>query len=167
MCIGDSTNFDELAAEITTFFALLAPTLEHLHLRYKGYDSLHELSISEHICGLIPTFPRLTSLGVGGGIALKNELSSRHQGSRTRLASLPLTDLCLFRSDYIFFDQLKGIDSDFVSLLRGRGANSMGSFAKLERLLIEYDNALLPNIPVTLVETCSERGIELSLCKVD
>lgn len=58
------------------------------------------------------------------------------------------------------------VSDDFTSVLGRKEEDTRGNFAKLRRLLIEYDDDTMKNIPAELVKICRERGIELSLCKV-
>lgn len=162
---GWSDEYDPAIKDLDALFCRLAPSLRHLHIRLVCFEHPRTAEISNHILGLIPNLLSLTSLGIGGDIALGYESPTR-PGFAPLLASLPIADLRLYISSVPPFaapSPHKPDVVDLVSVLRLSGA---GGLERLRRLTVEY-GAETGWIPVELVRVCKDRRIDLRLSKVD
>lgn len=160
-----NTDVNVFLFELNTFFARLAPTIKSLHIRCNSGGNPRHNDIANHIFSLIPTLPYLTSLGIGGDVPLGNSFQSRiEDGIAPILAPLPLVDLHFFLSIRPLFHIDDDQPDDLETLLTGRQGGDP-TFAKLQRLTIDYSDEKRVYIPIHLAVVCRKRGIELNLCK--
>lgn len=165
-------ELEEVSAEITTLFTLLAPTLQHFELRFKAFENPNEVELSNHLLHSIKSLPHLTTLGLGGDFSLGPETYKFATNPDPtyypvdQLALLPLSELFLHRLNWELFSGGRSVPGDLVSVLRRTEDDARGNFAKLTRLLVRFDSDDVKSIPVDLVKIFRERRIELSLCKM-
>lgn len=162
--VAKEDDYDELVVKITELFARLAPTLRHLHLRLRTNARNDSLGLSDLIYTLIPTLPHLTSLGIGGDIALGEDDSHQFMSFASVLCHLPLTNLHLFISCCPPFSRWNR-SNGLIEELEKTDEEGKG-FAKLRRVVLEYRNEVVEHLPVRLPRVCWERGIELCLRKM-